>query len=171
MYIDPEGLSSASVAAKSGMTILKVGARNHPVIRAANCIYYGAAVATILATRPDFIPQIFEDTVFNENASNNEDDDKKLTPEEKKHILDGDENGGGHRHASDNDKSKFPNKSDDEVIQDIEDVLNDPNSVDVPARDGATRKKGTSKSGVPIDIIIASDGEVLTAYPDWKRKN
>jgi hypothetical protein len=87
----------------------------------------------------------------------------------RRHILDGDAGGPGHRFgAGQGKKSEFPQSwSDDEIIDVIEDVANDPASVSVPARWGRVKLYGIRKGVLIIVIADPSTGDVVTGYPEW----
>lgn len=56
-----------------------------------------------------------------------------VEPSRRVHILDGDRTGGGHRAGAGRGKSEFPaGWSDDEIIDGINDVVNDPESPRTP---------------------------------------
>jgi hypothetical protein len=88
----------------------------------------------------------------------------------RKHILDGDKTGGGHgpgRKVS--GKSEFPaTLSDDEIIDGIEVIANDPKSYiggTIPTGGPFVAAGGTIK-GVSTRVIIdPAQSRVITAYP------
>jgi hypothetical protein len=82
------------------------------------------------------------------------------------HILDGDASGGGHRYGTGKGKSEFPKTwTDDEIIDAIEDVANDPTSARKQQVNGNLRISGT-RNGVLITVIIEpASGEIVTGYP------
>lgn len=107
----------------------------------------------------------------------------RLSPERLRHILDGDTDangnitGGGHG-AGRNipGKSEFPSSwSDEKIIQNVKDVIRDPNSewtlanekIKIPKPSGYVRwkVKGT-RDGIDIEVIVLPLGEgIITAYP------
>jgi len=89
-----------------------------------------------------------------------------VTPDRRKHILEGDKTGGGHRPgAGKRGKSEFPaDWSDDKIIQEIEDIANDPATEAQPSGDRLV-KTGT-RDGVEIKVVIDPDGEIVTGYPE-----
>lgn len=90
----------------------------------------------------------------------------RVTPKTRKHILDGDDTGGGHRAGTgESGKSEFPSDwSDDEIIQNIEDVANDPT---IPEQQsGPSIVKTGVRDGVEIKTVIDhSTGIIKTGYP------
>ena len=90
-----------------------------------------------------------------------------LSDKRRKHILDGDGTGGGHGpgRAIPGRSSLPPGWSDDEAIETILDVANDPASNRHPGHEGRTIMKGT-REGIDIEIVIDQAGRsVITAYP------
>ena len=85
------------------------------------------------------------------------------------HILDGDSSGGGHRFgagAGRGYKSEFPQAwSDDDIIDAIEAVANDPASARVPAPGGRVKVFGIRNGVLIIVIVEPTTGEVVTGYP------
>ena len=90
-----------------------------------------------------------------------------LSDKRRKSILDGDGAGGGHgpgRNAP--GTSNFPSDwSDDQTIEAILDIANDPASNPHSGRKGRTIVKGT-RDGVDIEVVIDRAGKsITTAYP------
>lgn len=84
----------------------------------------------------------------------------------RRHILDGDANGGGHRPGAGKGKSEFPrNWSDDEIIDAIEDVANDPASAGRPGRWGRDRYAGVRQRVLIFVVADPRTGEIVTGYP------
>ena len=86
------------------------------------------------------------------------------------HILNGDENGGGHRYGANNDldKTKFPKEwTDNEIIDAIESVANGPDVSNPPRPDGRKDVYGIIK-GVPIHVVLGvpGSGDIITGHPD-----
>ncbi|MEP0873680.1 DUF4114 domain-containing protein [Trichocoleus desertorum AS-A10] len=103
----------------------------------------------------------------------------KLSIARRKHILDGDQNGGGHgpgRNIS--GKSEFPSRwSDEQSVNNIYDVLKDPLST-WRQQTGSPGAKYTRngdpvrwtveghRDGIDIRVVVEPDGEgIITAYP------
>jgi hypothetical protein len=89
-----------------------------------------------------------------------------VSAERRLHILDGDLTTGGHRSGSGRGQaSEFPpGWSDDEIIDAIEDVANDPTSLRMPASSGRFKMIGKRKS-VVIVVIVAGGSEIITGHP------
>lgn len=111
-----------------------------------------------------------EECPADENAEQTPDEEdppprRKVSPKRREHILDGDETGGGHRPGTGKPgKSEFPNDwSDDRIIDEIEDVANDPS---IPEKQQGRRiiKEGT-RDGIDIKVVVDPDGDVVTGYP------
>jgi hypothetical protein len=90
----------------------------------------------------------------------------RVTPNRRKHILEGEGKGqGGHRAGTgEPGKSEFPKEwPDDKVIEEIENIANDPK---IPAEPQGDRivKKGTL-DGIDIQVVINPNGEIVTGYP------
>jgi len=94
--------------------------------------------------------------------------DATLAEDRRKYILDGDgRRGGGHGPGRTTPgKTAFPSDwSDEETIEAIKDVANDPASDRTPARGERTAVGGT-RDGVEIEVIIGRDRKaIVTAYP------
>jgi hypothetical protein len=91
----------------------------------------------------------------------------KVSPDRRAHILEGDATGGGHRHGGGSPgKSEFPSDwSDDKIIEEVENVANDPASRRTVQPNGRIRVEGT-RDGVDIRVIIDADGtSIRTAHP------
>jgi len=82
------------------------------------------------------------------------------------HILAGDERGGGHRYGANRGKSEFPQSwSDDDIINAIEYLANDPASIREQGRRGRTILIGMRKS-VSLTVVINSEtGFIMTGFP------
>ena len=91
-----------------------------------------------------------------------------VSAERRLHILDGDLTTGGHRSGSGmGQASEFPpDWSDDEIIDTIEDVANDPTSLRMPAAFGRLKMIG-SRNSVRIVVIVRPGSEIITGYPWW----
>lgn len=91
------------------------------------------------------------------------------TPERQDHILDGDPNdqeSGGHRHGEGRpNKTEFPaDWSDDDVIDNVEDVAANPDQPPRQLPDGKWEVQG-ERDGVNVRVIVRSDGSIETAHP------
>jgi hypothetical protein len=79
--------------------------------------------------------------------------------------LIGDLTGGGHKYGAGRGKSEFPQSwSDDDIIDAIESVANDPNADINPAYWFRSMKSGIRR-GLKVSVIISRYGEILTGYP------
>jgi hypothetical protein len=92
-----------------------------------------------------------------------------VSPDRRRYILDGDGpgKGGGHRPGLGKDnKTEFPRGwTDDKIIEEVEDVANDPNSRKKLEDDGRTVISGT-REGVDIRVVVETDGKnVVSGYP------
>ena len=89
-----------------------------------------------------------------------------LDPQGEKHVLDGDEEGGGHAPGTGNPgKSEFPaDWSRDKILGEISDVATDPNSSRKPGRDGRTVVEGT-RDRVDIRVIVDPKGRIESGWP------
>ena len=96
-----------------------------------------------------------------------------VSPGRRVHILEGDATGGGHRPGRGlPGKSEFPpGWSDDQIIEAIEAVANDPASsrrVEANGRAVATGRRG----GVELRVVVERDGRsVVTGYPISTARN
>lgn len=91
----------------------------------------------------------------------------------RRHILEGDNNGGGHRHGTGaKGKTEFPKTwDDDKVIREIENVANDPHAKRSVRLDGRTVVEG-QREGVDIRVVINADGiTIVTAHPTNMPRN
>lgn len=90
----------------------------------------------------------------------------------RKHILDGDEEGGGHRAGTGKPgKSEFPaDWSEEEIIKEISRIASDPEAKSYPSYEGRTVKKG-SKNGINIDVVVDANKQVISGYPTNVRRN
>jgi hypothetical protein len=96
-------------------------------------------------------------------------DEIQLTDDQRRtHILDGDETGGGHRHATGRpDKTEFPaDWSDERIVDAILAVARNPDQA--PERQDWNGRWLVSgrHDGVTIYAVVESDGRVWTAWPD-----
>jgi hypothetical protein len=84
----------------------------------------------------------------------------------RRHILDGDQRGGGHKFGAGKGKSEFPQGwTDDEIIDAVEGIANDPASAEKPGRWGRKRRAGV-RSGVLVFVVVDPGiGEIVTGYP------
>jgi hypothetical protein len=83
----------------------------------------------------------------------------------RRHILDGDHSGGGHRFGAGRGKTEFPrNWSDQDIVDAIEDVANDPSSTTIRKRGGGIILIGLRNS-VSITAVVGITNEILTGYP------
>lgn len=100
------------------------------------------------------------------NAMHNEEKPSLLSPEAETHVLDGDSEGGEHAPgAGIPGKSEFPEDwSRGKILGEISDVATDPDSSTSNGREGTTVVVGT-RDGVKIQVIIGSDGSIVTGYP------
>lgn len=91
-----------------------------------------------------------------------------VSDDQRKHILDGDDKGGGGHGPGRNqpNKTEFPSGwSDDQVINAVKDVANDPESSRRVQENGRIAVTGT-RDGVEIEVIIEPDKKtVVTGYP------
>lgn len=88
-----------------------------------------------------------------------------VSPQRRHHILYGDQTGGGHRHGAGKGKSEFPASwSDNEIIDLIEDIANDPNCTTISLRRGGRKLIGVRNS-VSITVVLDQAGEIRTGYP------
>lgn len=98
----------------------------------------------------------------------------RVMPERRRYILAGnDDNGGGHRYGTARPfKSEFPaDWTDDRVIQAIEEVANDVNSIQELAAGGRIFVRG-ERHGLSITVIIGRDGSfIITGYPTNSPRN
>jgi hypothetical protein len=83
------------------------------------------------------------------------------------HILDGDKSGGGgHRFGAGKGKTEFPqNWTDNEIIQAIEEVANDPASAERPQSGGTIKRAGVRNRVLIVVVVDPSTGEIMTGYP------
>jgi hypothetical protein len=83
------------------------------------------------------------------------------------HILDGDLSGGGHRFGSGKNRTEFPSSwPDDEIIQAIEEVANDPTSAEQPTGSPGRVKRAGVRNGVLIVVVVdLGTGQIATGYP------
>lgn len=83
------------------------------------------------------------------------------------HILDGDDNGGGHRHGTGRaGKTEFPSSWDDnKIIDHIVDVARSPDQPPIYQKwNGRWLVRGT-RDDVEIVVIVARDGRVWSGWP------
>lgn len=82
------------------------------------------------------------------------------------HILSGDHTGGGHRFGAGKGKNEFPSSwSDDDIINAIESVANDPGSTRLTRRAGRAifiNVRNTISVTVVVDVATA---DIVTGYP------
>jgi RHS repeat-associated protein len=112
-------------------------------------------------------------TVYSDSAASGDAPQPSLVDEKgKKHILDGDDNGGGHRAGTGKKgKSEFPAIwSDDKILGEISDVATDPASSTSKGRKGRTVSDGT-RGGVDIRTVQEPDGRIVTGFPTNGPKN
>jgi hypothetical protein len=89
-----------------------------------------------------------------------------VDPGARTHILDGDGTGGGHRFGTGRGKTEFPQGwSDDDIIEAIEDVANDPGSVRSAGRYGREKVIGIRRGMLIVVIVEPATGRVVTGYP------
>jgi EndoU nuclease-like protein len=83
------------------------------------------------------------------------------------HILDGDLKGsGGHRFGAGKNKNEFPQSwSDDEIIQAIEEVANDPTSAERQQSGGRVRRAGVRNGMLIVVVVDLGTGEIMTGFP------
>ena len=86
------------------------------------------------------------------------------------HILDGDEDGGGHAYGTGRPgKSEFPSDwSRAKILHEISDVLTDPKSK--VTHQGASTIVEGSREGINIRVVMRN-GRLLTGYPTNTPKN
>jgi hypothetical protein len=89
-----------------------------------------------------------------------------LTPEDAKHVLDSDENGGGHRSGQGKPgKTEFPpGWSDEKILGEISDVATDPGSKVKPGRGGMQVIEG-KRDGVDIRTIYDPNTGRMVGWP------
>ena len=96
-------------------------------------------------------------------------DDIKLTDDQRRiHILAGDETGGGHRHGTGRPgKTEFPAEwSDDRITDAILSVARNPDQAPKHQNWNDRWRVSGQHDGVRIVAVVASDGNVWTAWPD-----
>jgi hypothetical protein len=82
------------------------------------------------------------------------------------HILVGDIKGGGHRYGANRGKSEFPlSWSDDDIIDGIEDVANDPASTRMQGRGGRVILIGRRGSVSVTVVVELADRFIVTGFP------
>lgn len=93
-------------------------------------------------------------------------DATQVTPERKTHILDGDDNGGGHRHGTGKPgKTEFPASwSDAKIINLLQDVARCPDETPIHQDNGRWFTTGTREE-VEIVAIVERDAQVWTGWP------
>lgn len=137
------------------------------VIGAAYLYFNGDEMVSSIFDFADYLISGSPNTVYSDK---NEEKPNLVEPDRAKHILDGDEkgNGGGHRFGTGRPgKSEFPQSwSDDKILGEISDVATDPASSREPSVHGRGRQvvSGT-RDGIDIDVVIESDGTIVTGYP------
>jgi len=92
---------------------------------------------------------------------------RTVSPERREHILGSDETGGGHRPGTGiSGNTEFPREwSDDQIIEAIESVANDPGSSERTQQDGRIVVEGTRR-GVDIRVIVEPNSiDIVTGFP------
>ncbi len=90
-----------------------------------------------------------------------------VLPDRRHHILFGDPSSGGHKHGyGRGKKGEFPATwSDDDIIQAVESVANDPTSTSIPIRWGCFKLIGMRNSFSVTVVVDPAIDYVKTAYP------
>jgi len=91
----------------------------------------------------------------------------RVTPERATHILDGDENGGGHRHGTGRPgKTEFPASWDDrKIIDSIEDVARRPSQTPGYQEWNSRWVARGTRDDVDIVAIVTRDGCIWSGWP------
>jgi RHS repeat-associated protein len=170
-YVDPDGRFTAQAAA----TVLIIGGGTLAAVNSVNNMSAEQRVAVAngllgVLNSGGFglvdLPRRLILGVLSEAAGDKPAEKPSLVDEQgKTHILDGDEDGGGHRYPGKPGKTLFPTDwSDDKILGEISDVATDPASSRKLNPDGSTKATGT-KDGVKIDAIVSPEGRIVSGYP------
>jgi RHS repeat-associated protein len=109
-----------------------------------------------------------EDEEGDEEVYDEDPDRVVVTPKQRTHILDGDETGGGHGPGRGGyGKTEFPeDMTDDEIIEEIEDIANDPYAERYPPQDNGNIPIRGEVGGKPTIVIVdPTTNTVVTAFP------
>jgi hypothetical protein len=92
----------------------------------------------------------------------------RATPERTKHILDGDEDGGGHRHGVGKpEKTEFPASwSDEKTMGHVLDAAQRPDSPPVHQNWNDRWLCSGTRDRVKVWVVVLPSGEVWTAWPE-----
>lgn len=91
-----------------------------------------------------------------------------VSPEQTTHILDGDSNGGGHRHGIGSpEKTEFPASWDDKkIMNNVLDVAQRPDTPPVLQHWNNRWVCTGTRDSIEISVIVLRSGEVWTAWPE-----
>jgi hypothetical protein len=91
-----------------------------------------------------------------------------VSPERTTHILDGDSNGGGHRHGIGSpEKTEFPASWDDKkIMTTVLDVAQRPDAPPVLQHWNNRWVCSGTRDSVEVSVIVLRSGEVWTAWPE-----
>jgi hypothetical protein len=92
----------------------------------------------------------------------------RVSPERTTHILDGDSNGGGHRHGIGSpEKTEFPASWDDKkIMSNVLDVAQRPAAPPVLQHWNNRWVCSGTRDSVEVSVIVLRSGEVWTAWPE-----
>lgn len=92
----------------------------------------------------------------------------RVSPERTTHILDGDSNGGGHRHGIGSpEKTEFPASWDDKkIMSNVLDVAQRPDAPPVLQHWNNRWVCSGTRDTVEVSVIVLRSGEVWTAWPE-----
>jgi Bacterial EndoU nuclease len=92
----------------------------------------------------------------------------RVSPERTTHILDGDSNGGGHRHGIGSpEKTEFPASWDDKkIMSNVLDVAQRPDAPPVLQHWNNRWVCSGTRDNVEVSVIVLRSGEVWTAWPE-----
>ena len=92
----------------------------------------------------------------------------RVSPERTTHILDGDSNGGGHRHGTCSpEKTEFPASWDDKkIMSNVLDVAQRPDAPPVLQHWNNRWVCSGTRDSVEVSVIVLRSGEVWTAWPE-----
>ena len=92
----------------------------------------------------------------------------RVSPERTTHILDGDSNGGGHRHGIGlPEKTEFPASWDDKkIMSNVLDVAQRPDAPPVLQHWNNRWVCSGTRDSVEVSVIVQRSGEIWTAWPE-----